>query len=231
MAFIERENEILTTIKTLVDLKLDFIIVGGYAVSSLARHRFSVDCDIVLSKKNLEKFQKVLESKGFKKHIESSGFDESYNGMFVNYRKEVIGFPVTIDLLINSLVSRSTGASWSFDYIKKNSIEVNLSGLKTSVRCKVPKKELLIAFKIHSGRKTDIRDIIMLNENVDLKEVLSHLKRGHIDELKNQIKKIFFSLDDKNLVNSLKGIFTITNDVEKEIRNTKKFIEKILKKF
>jgi molybdopterin-guanine dinucleotide biosynthesis protein len=47
MEFIERENEILKTIKTMADHKLDFVMVEGYAVSALARHRFSVDCEIV----------------------------------------------------------------------------------------------------------------------------------------------------------------------------------------
>ncbi len=31
MEFLDRENEILKTIKSMADAKLDFVVVGGYA--------------------------------------------------------------------------------------------------------------------------------------------------------------------------------------------------------
>ena len=55
MGFLEREKEIIKTIRAMNEAELDFIVVGGYAVSALARHRFSVDCDIVISKRKLGK--------------------------------------------------------------------------------------------------------------------------------------------------------------------------------
>jgi len=229
MEFIERENEVLNTIRRMVDAGLDFIVVGGYAVSSLARHRFSVDCDLVISKKRLEEFKETLKREGFEKHVERSGFDEKYAGEFVSYKKEVAGLPITVDLLVNSLVCRGTGAVWSFDYIEKHSIEVNIPGLEASVNCRIPEKELMIAFKIHSGRRTDVRDITMLRENADLGKVLSHLRRGNIETLKEQIKKIIAALEHKNLTDSLKGVFTLTVDVEREIESTRKFVDAILK--
>lgn len=229
MGFVERENEILKTIRSMVEARLDFIVVGGYAVSALARHRFSVDCDTVISKERLEKFEEVLEREGFKRQVERAGFDETYAGEFVSYKKEVAGLPVTVDLLVNSLVCRATGASWSFDYIKKHSIEANIPSLEASVSCSIPEKELLIAFKIHSGRRADIRDIVMLRENADLEKVLKHLRRGNIAGLKDQIKRITVALEDKSLVDSLKGVFTLTVDVKRQIESAKKFIDSILK--
>jgi len=229
MGFVERESEILRTIKSIVEARLDFIVVGGYAVSALARHRFSVDCDIVISKDRLREFDEGLKREGFTKHVEKAGFDETYAGEFVSYRKEVTGLPVTVDLLINSLVCRTTGAAWSFDYIKKNSMDANLPGLEASVGCRIPEKELLMAFKIHSGRRADVRDIVMLRENADLEKVLGHLRRGNIKVLKDQIKMIIAALEDKNLVDSLKGVFTLTVDVERQIESARKFIGSILK--
>ncbi|MHA1270917.1 MAG: hypothetical protein ACTSPY_14075 [Candidatus Helarchaeota archaeon] len=228
MKLIERENEILMTIKGMIEADLDFIIVGGYAVSALARHRYSVDCDIVITKDRYEIFEKLLKKKGFVKHIEKSGFDKIYAGEFVSYRKIINGFPITIDLLINSLVCRNTGAAWSFNYIKKYSIEENIPGLETFVRCKAPEKELLIAFKIHSARKTDVRDIVMLRENLDIQRVLLHLRRGNIETLKLQMDKIIYTLDDKKLVDSLKGVFILPIDVKGHIETTKKLIENLL---
>jgi len=229
MAFINRENEILKTIQTLVEAVLDFIVVGGYAVGALARHRFSVDCDIVVPKERLSEFVEVLEREGYERHVERAGFDETYGGEFVIYRKEVTGFPVTFDLLINSLVCRATGGAWSFDYIRKQSIEANISGLESSVSCSIPERELLIAFKIHSGRRADVRDIVVLMENADSGKVLNHLRRGNIEALKDQVNKIISSLEDENLVDSLKGVFTLTSDVKRQIQNTRKFIEAVLK--
>ena len=227
MSFIEREKEILRTIRSMVEAGLDFVVVGGYAVSALARHRFSVDCDMIVSKERLPKVEEVLKRAGYKRHDERTGLDEAYGGEFVNYRKEVAGFPVTVDLLVNSLVCRSTGAAWGFDYVEKHSVSANILGIEASVNCRVPEKELLIAFKIHSSRRADVRDIVMLMEDADSGKVLDHLNRGDILALKDQVKKIISALGDENLVDSLKGVFTLTVDVERRIQSTRRFIEKI----
>ena len=230
MGFLEREKEIIETIRAMNEAELDFIVVGGYAVSALARHRFSVDCDIVISKRKLGKVRDLLKQKGFEKHAEKTGFDEMYGGEFKSYIKETYGLPVTVDVLVGSLVSRTTGASWSFDYINRHSFEANISGVESAVRCKIPEKELLLAFKIHSGRRADIRDIIMLRENADLGKVFVHLKRGNIEALKDQTKRIIEALSDENLVDSLKGVFTLSIDVTKQIEDSKKDMKFLLKK-
>jgi len=229
MEFVKRENEILRVLKRLAEEQLNFIVVGGYAVSGLARHRFSVDCDIVVPKRGLKRLEGILEEEGFEGHISKTGFDKIYAGKFVSYKKEVNGLPVTIDLLVGSLVCRATEASWSFEYVKKHSIEANITGIETSVVCRIPEKELLIAFKIHSGRRADVRDIIMLMEDADLEKVLKHLRKGRTEALKDQINKIIEALEDKNLVDSLKGVFTLTVDVRKQIENTQKDAQRILK--
>ena len=230
MSFVERENEILKTLRAMVDAGHDFIVVGGYAVSSLARHRFSVDCDVVVSKQDLTLFRGLLEREGYERHIEKADLHEAYGGEFVSFRKEVAGLPVTVDMLVNSLVCRASGAAWSFDYIKRHSVEANIPGLDTMVTYRVPEKELLIAFKIHSGRRTDVRDIVMLVENADTERVLDHLRRGNIKSLEDQIAKMISALEDRNLIDSLKGVFTLTVDVERQIKGTRKFIDIIVER-
>jgi len=69
----------------------------------------------------------------------------------------------------------------------------------------------------------------MLRENADLKKVLNHLRKGSIEALKDQIEKIIAALEDENLVDSLKGVFTLTIDVKKQIESARKDIEAILK--
>lgn len=231
MKFIKRETDILKALKTLVETKLDFVVVGGFAVSSLTRHRFSVDCDIVVARRELEKLERILEREGFTKHVERAGFDEVYGGEFTSYKKEVEELPVTFDLLVGSLVCRATDAAWSFDYIKKHSIQANIAGIETSVACRVPEKELLIALKIHSARKADIRDVVMLRERADFEKVLKHLRKGREEALRDQIIRVIQALKDPRLVDSLKGVFTLSIDVTKQIESTRKEMEKILKAF
>jgi hypothetical protein len=228
MEFVKRENEIFRVLKRLTGEKLDFIVVGGYAVSGLAKHRFSVDCDIVVPKRELKKFEEILEEEGFERHFRKTGFDEIYAGEFVSYKKEVNELPVTLDVLVGSLVCRATGAAWSFDYIKKNSIEANISGIETSVICRIPEKELLIAFKVHSARRADIRDIVMLREDANFEKVLRHVKKGGKEALREQIQRITEALKDPNLVDSLKGVFVMSVDVKKQIESTRKGMKAIL---
>lgn len=231
MKFIERENEILKVLKTLVEAELDFVVVGGFAVSGLTRHRFSVDCDAVVKIKEWEEFERVLEGEGFTKHVEKAGFDEVYGGEFKSYKKEVNELPLTFDLLVGSLVCRATGGTWSFDYIKNHSIEANIAGIESSVSCRVAEKELLIALKIHSARRADIRDIIMLREETNLEKILEHLKRGRKESLREQINRIIEALKDSRLPDSLKGVFTLSKDVTRQIESARKDMETILETF
>ncbi|MFH0897683.1 MAG: hypothetical protein V1850_06530 [Candidatus Bathyarchaeota archaeon] len=196
-------------------------------MSALARHRFSVDCDIVVSKERLSEIEEALKKVGYKHHVERAGLDEEHGGEFMGFRKEAAGFPVAIDLLVNSLVCRSTGAAWGFDYVKKHSTDANVQGIDPSVSCRVPEKELLAAFKIHSCRRADVRDIVMLAEGLGLEKVLNHLRRGDIKVLREQVTRIISALADEDLVDSLKGVFTLTVDVKRRIQNTRKFIEEI----
>src|SRR5712692_3932118 len=158
---IARENEILCTIESFEKSKLEFILVGGYAVSLLARHGFSVDCDAVIPKDLAKKFEELLRREGYKVERTKVGFDKEYGGGFASFGKKVEDLPVTIDLLIGSLVSRGTSASWSYQYIKENSVNATLIAGNEVLEVKVPERELLVAFKIHSRREADLRDIIM----------------------------------------------------------------------
>lgn len=227
MEFVNREKEIMRVLKRLNEEKLDLIVIGGYAVSGLARHRFSVDCDIVMPKNELPKLEEILTEEGFKEHVRKTGFNQTYGGEFISYKKDVSELPVTIDLHVGSLVCKATSASWSFDYIKKHSTEATVTGTEASANCRIPEKELLIAFKIHSARKTDIRDIIMLRENADWETVLKHTKKGKKEALKEQIQKITQALEDPKLVDSLKGVFILTTDVKKQIESTRKDMKMI----
>ena len=229
MEFVRRENEILRTLNRLVEEEEDLVVVGGYAVSGLGKHRFSVDCDIVIPKMSLSKTEMLLKGLEFERDFEKKGFDVTYTGEFIRYVKKVDQLPVTFDLLVGSLVCRTTEASWSFEYVKKHSVKTSIGGIENLVKCRVPEKELMIAFKVHSARRTDVRDIVMLIEESDLDKVLTHLRRGKAEVLKEQIDNIMEMLNDEKLVDSLKGVFTLTTDVRRQIGDALKKMENLSK--
>lgn len=225
--FVERENEILKTIRGFADAGLEFVVVGGYAVSGLGRHRFSVDLDVVIDEKDLDAFARILEERGFKKGMERAGFNEVYGGRFVSYIKRINDLPVTADLLVGSLVCRATGASWSYEYIKKHSMVTEVAGIELSARCRVPERELLIALKIHSGRRADLGDIVMLMEGADIGGIVRHLRRGDLEKLRVQVNSMLEMLGDSRLAESLKSVFTIRRDVTGEIERARRTLERI----
>ncbi|RLE85572.1 MAG: hypothetical protein DRJ41_00975 [Thermoprotei archaeon] len=214
-----RENEVFKAIRELLRNKLEFVVVGGYAVSGLARHRFSVDLDIVVEGKDLHLFEEVLSRLGFVKEIEKTGFDRVYSGRFVSYVKRVDNLPVTVDLLVDSLTCRSTRASWSYEYIRKNSVMAEVVGVESSVRCRVVKRELLIALKIHSGRKVDLRDIVFLAPGSKVKEVVKHSLRGDLKTLLTQVEEMLETLKKNTFIDSLKATFQVRGDTSREVNS------------
>ena len=102
----KRENEIFDILQKFINNKLEFILVGGYAVSAF-KHRFSVDADIVIKNSNLEDFEKVLKKEGFKRTI-SRELENIYSSKFVvGYSTLSIRSSVLIELSILSISSDS----------------------------------------------------------------------------------------------------------------------------
>lgn len=57
--------------------------------------------------------------------------------------------------------------------------------------------------------------------------MLKHLKRGDEQKLNGQIASVLKALEDKNLVDSLKGVFTIDTTVVKLIDNATEDLQNI----
>ncbi len=201
MDLLKRENQIFDILQKFNDKKLEFVVVGGYAVSAF-KHRFSVDADIVIKDSSLESFKTLLEKEGFKEAFgkELTGI---YSSKFKRYEKDKI----FVDLMINALVSRTTDAAWGFELLYKNSVKRKISGIEKEVTARVPTKELLIAFKIHSGRLTDFRDVAALAKDISLEKVSTFLFRGDIKAINRHLKKLNATVHDKNFVDSFKGVF------------------------
>lgn len=205
----------------LLEKRLEFIVVGGYAVSTYKK-RFSIDLDLVIREENLKEFEELLEKEGYSLHYEKK-IALLYGENFKRFIKKLKNLPVDVDFLINGLVSRTTDVSWGFDYIKSNSIKRKLDNLEFLT----PEKELLIAMKMHSGRLSDIRDIAALMP-CDKEKLKRHLLKGDIKKLKQSIRKQLAFLEKKQFDDSFKGIFGIHVYSEKDVQLARKLVRELL---
>jgi len=228
MNLAERESEILRVLDLISKSPIRSVVVGGYAVSALTKHRFSVDCDLVVRDSDVENVSPLLEREGFTREVEKDRLEGRYGGGFARYSKTIQRLPVSVDLLVGGLVCRQTEASWSYDYIITNSVMAIVTGLRESVRARVAKRELLMAFKLHSARKADIRDVIMLGEEADWDVLQAHLKRGSAQKLENSLARFIESLDDKRLTDSLKGEFSLQEDIAPRLERSRRHVQRAL---
>lgn len=217
-----REREIIRILYILTDKNLDFVIVGGYAIATYKK-RFSVDLDIIVKEEDLSKFESILGKEKY--HLEyDKDLELVYGEKFKRFGKKIKGFKVNVDLLINGLLSRTTDASWSFSYIKKHSSFRELDNL----RFLTPERELLIAMKLHSGRLSDIRDVVALMP-YNKEKVIMHCSKGKIEKLKKNIKRLKIFLEKPQFDDSFKGIFGIHVYVKDDVEETKRLINMILR--
>ena len=202
--FIKRENDIFNILQIFLDDDLDFIVVGGYAVSAF-KHRFSVDVDIVIRSDDLKKFEDLLKHYNYKKTI-AKELKDTYASQFIRYQKKE-ALTVSIDLLVGGLKIRQTGYSLEFNALYNNSMKINIKGREKEVLVKIPVKELLIAIKLHSGRLTDLRDIVAISKDIDINKIKKFLGNKDNKTLKRNIKQLLSLLDKKDFIDSFRGVF------------------------
>ena len=215
---IRKENGIFDILQKFIDAKLDFIVVGGYAVSAF-KHRFSIDADVVVQSKDLEKFETIVKKEEFKKTREKE-LENVYSSKFIRYEKDT----ASVDFLIDAVAARATGASFSYKILADNSAEKRIIGIEKEISAQVPIKEMIIAMKVHSGRLTDFRDIAALAKGTDLDKIKSFLFIGDQKALYGQLKELARVVKDKNFVDSFKGVF-----IEKKFDVDIKQVEQISK--
>jgi hypothetical protein len=188
----------------------------------------------VVKEADVSKFEDLLEKEGF-----SSGYSKEISTVYGEKFKRLeknIGMDkqtpkassilsVSVDLLINGVVCRLTDASWSYELLLEKSIKSELQGAEFNT----PSKELLIAMKVHSGRFSDVRDIVALYENTDQNLVLKYSKRGDIKKLKTALRKEIKFMQGPNFKDSFKGVFGFHVYKEQDIENVVKCLRSIMK--
>lgn len=223
--FVDRENRIFEILQAFKAHDLDFVVVGGYAVSAF-HHRFSVDADLVIQDDDLDEFIEVLEANEFEA-VEDRELDV-YEGRYLAYEKDQ-ELPVTVDLLVNSLQCRQTDAAWSCEYFQQHSTTAEVEGSQQSIAAQIPEKELLVAVKLHSGRLTDARDAVALVENLDLDRLEKHLDRGDDEKLGQVLEQVDETISSEDFEDAFKGVFSQQTLPGDNIRKLHQFIQSRVK--
>ena len=207
-----REKEIFETLKKLKNF--NFVLIGGYAVTSYTLPRFSVDCDIVLKdREELKNIEKELMGLGYKKE-DTDKTKLPYQGDFERFEKELkTNFKVSFDILFGEVSDRQTGISFSADWVFKNSEVRDIKGKTTSegLRLRVASPDALIVMKISSCRINDIRDVFMLiihaKDKTWIKEEIS--KKYNFNERFGKLKE---KITSKQFKDGLQGVFGFVDD-------------------
>lgn len=206
MSFENRSAALIDLLDELDETDLTYVLVGGYAVSSFDT-RFSTDLDVVVGTKNKEAFVTFLEDRGFEQ-TDTHRKHWYYATEVVEYQKYLAPRqPIGFDLLVNGLGCRQTNAQWSYDYLAEHSDERELSAGTTATTARIIDGAVLIAAKLHSGRETDLRDVLAVAETVDLDAVTPHLYRGNESALRDQLERNVDLLDTDELRHGFRSDF------------------------
>jgi hypothetical protein len=206
MSFEDRSAALVGLLDELDEMGLPYVLVGGYAVSSFDT-RFSTDLDVVVGTEDKGAFVTFLEERGFE-HTDTHRKNWYYATEVVQYEK-YLGprQPIGFDLLINGLGCRQTDAQWSYQYLVRHSDERDVSGGTVATTARTIDGAVLVAAKIHSGRETDLRDVLAVAEALDLDDVTPHLYRGDESALCDQLERNLELLDTEELRHGFRSDF------------------------
>jgi len=108
---------------------------------------------------------------------------------------------------VNGLGCRQTEAQWSFDYLYDHSYQQEVSGGTVTTTARVIDGAVLVAAKLHSGRETDLRDVLAVAEAIGLDTVTSHLRRGDETALREQLTRGLEILESDELKHGYRSDF------------------------
>ena len=207
-AFAAREKEILRILEIILPYREHFAVIGGYAVDAYSPlPRYSVDCDIVIPKKEVSTFTNLFSIEAFTGGLQYQNELEGLETM--RFKKKIDNNPVFIDLLIDGVRCRETEAVWKFDEINNASSQGKIIGVSSFINSRVASKELLFAMKLHSGRDSDLKDAAMLTENLSWQKVITYTVRGSTEKLGKQLSSAVEKMEAKEFESQAKVVLWI----------------------
>lgn len=85
---------------------------------------------------------------------------------------------------------------------------------------------MLVAAKLHSGRKTDIYDIFAAIPSINLDMVETHLHRGDADVLRDQLGDAQMYIEEGGLDHRFKSMFGQSSASEEDIETLLEFLKR-----
>ena len=205
-----RETEIIRILRILTEEADEFVLIGGYAVNAYGQHRFSVDCDLATNRDNTPTIDTALLREGYE--LWTGGPRPPLGVAIREYRKPLAGQPVSVNLLVNTVVSQTTRGTWAYKFIRENSVEAIVVGATDSTPSRVAERNLLVAMKLHSGRSQDLADIVALSERVDWKMVARCGACGSKEQLLEQVDSAIRDVSSARFVSDLRSSFAMRTD-------------------
>ncbi|ELZ39228.1 hypothetical protein C463_17453 [Halorubrum californiense DSM 19288] len=204
MSLPERQSELIDTHRAVQDADLPYVLVGGWAVSAF-QTRFTTDIDTVIPDTVLDDYDTLLHDLGYEKQFEQDVSNE-YNGRMIQYTKEVGANAVKFEALVDAMGCRQTDAEWSYRYLHEHSTIESID-VAEDLDGRIPEPALLFAMKLHSGRKADTRDLVVISLRADFSRIERHVHRGDPEKLKRQIEMVLDQLQQDGFKDSFKGVF------------------------
>jgi len=221
--FEDRSNALVDLLDELSEREESFVLVGGYAVSSF-NTRFSTDLDVVVAPDDTQSFETFLESNGFERIARQEKHWEYATAVIEYEKRPAPNRPIGVDLLVNGLGCRQTEAQWSFEYLRGHSSERQIHGQSNSTTARVVDGSVLAAAKLHSGRATDIRDVVAIAEDVDLDDVTAHLRRGDGEALCQQLVRGRETLDGDDFKHGFRSDFGASEVKAETVQRLRRYL-------
>ena len=220
MSLGEREDELLDTLEAVIDADLPYVLVGGWSIAAF-NQRFTTDVDVVIPAQAVDDYTDLLTDRGYEKTADVER-NERYEGRTIRFTKD-IGNPVRFDAMVDALGCRQTEAEWSYRYLAQHSVTEELRTGRP-VTARIPERELLFAVKLHSGRKADSRDLVVLAAGADFDRIATHLHRGESEKLAGRIETVLDRLTSEDFADAFKGVFEQQTVPEQDIDAVVEFL-------
>lgn len=204
MSLPERQSELVDTHRAVRDTELPYVLVGSCAVSAF-QTRFTADVDTVIPDTALDECDSLLRDLGYGKQFEKAASNE-YDGRMVQYTKQVGDNEIKFKPLVDAMGCRQTDAEWSYRYRHEHSTVESLD-VTEDLDGRIPELALLFAMKLHSGRKADTRDLVVISTRVEFDRIERHVHRGDPKKLGGQIEIVLDRLQQDGFKDSSKGVF------------------------
>ena len=223
----ERSEALIGVLEDLQESDIGFVLVGGYAVSQFET-RFSTDLDLVIAPEDYDEVVTFLEEHDFERdeELEVPPDETIYNREIELFeRSEGLAHPVGVDILVNGLGCRQTKAEWSFEYLREHSTEQTISGGSRLTTARTADGEVLVAAKLHSGRPTDLADVLAAVPEIDFETVAKHLHRGDEEALRSQLDEARKFIENEGLDHRFKSLFGRSTASQDDVKELLSFLD------